>query len=163
MQTEINSYIWWDLRNGMGNNGDIDPSLYGWLQEGDEGLITGPNTFHPVYYAMRMMQFFARPGTAILSAGSDYLLLSAYASRQTNGTLSVLVINKDPVATINGQLSFTNFLPISNAVSRTYGEFQDNAASSNLSAALQNIATTNITNAGNLFLSTRSLLIRLPF
>jgi len=150
MQTEINSYIWWDLRNGMGNNGDVDPSLYGWLQEGDEGLITGANSCHPVYYAMRMLQYFARPGTAILKASSDYLLVSAYASRQTNGALSVLVINKDPAANFNGQLNFTGFSPATNAVSRTYGEFQDNATSSNLSAALQDIAVTNMTTASNL-------------
>ena len=151
MQTEINSYLWWDLRNGMGNNGDVDPSLYGWLQEGDEGLITGANSFHPVYYAMKIMQYFARPGSAILKAGSDYLLLSAYAARQTNGALAVLVINKDPTASFNGQLNFTGFSPGSNAVSRTYGEFQDNATSSNLSATLQDIAATNINSAGNLF------------
>jgi hypothetical protein len=151
MQTEINSYLWWDLRNGMGNNGDVDPSLYGWLQEGDEGLITGANGNHPVYYAMRMMQYFARPGTAILSAGSDYLLLSVYAARQTNGTLSVLAINKDPVASFNGQLSFTGFSPAATAISRTYGEFQDNATSSNLSATAQDIAATNIGSASNLF------------
>jgi hypothetical protein len=151
MQTEINSYLWWDLRNGMGNNGDVDPSLYGWLQEGDEGLITGANSYHPVYYAMRMMQYFARPGSAILKAGSDYLLLSVYAARQTNGTLSVLAINKDPAASFNGQLNFTGFSPAGTAISRTYGEFQDNATSSNLSAALQDIATTNMSAAGNLF------------
>ena len=151
MQTEINSYLWWDLRNGMGNNGDVDPSLYGWLQEGDEGLITGANGNHPVYYAMRMMQYFARPGSAILNAGSDYLLLSVYAARQTNGTLSVLAINKDPAASFNAQLNFTGFSPAATAISRTYGEFQDNAASSNLSATAQDIATTNISSASNLF------------
>ena len=151
MQTEINSYLWWDIRNGEGTNGDVDPSLYGWRQDGDEGLISGATGYNPVYYAMMMMQYFARPGSAILKAGSDYLLLSAYAARQTNGSLSVLVINKDPVANFNGQLNFTGFSPGSNAISRTYGEFQDNATESNLSAALQGIATTNITSASNLF------------
>jgi hypothetical protein len=151
MQTEINCYLWWDLRNGMGNNGDVDPSLYGWLQEGDEGLITGATSYHPVYYAMRLMQYFARPGDAMVGANSDYLLLSVYAARQTNGTLSVLAVNKDPVGNFNGQLNFNGFLPASNAVSRTYGEFQDNATSSNLSATLQDIAATNMTSASNLF------------
>jgi hypothetical protein len=151
MQTEINSYLWWDLRNGTGSNGDEDPSLYGWRQYGDEGLITGATGYNPDYYAMKMMQYFARPGSAILKASSDYLLLSAYAARQTNGSLSVLVINKDPVANFNGQLNFSGFSPASNAVSRTYGEFQDNATSSNLSATLQDIATTNLHTASNLF------------
>jgi hypothetical protein len=150
MQTEINCYLWWDLRNGEGSNGDEDPSLYGWRQYGDEGLISGATGYNPVYYAMKMMQYFARPGSAIVKASSDYLLLSVYAARQTNGTLSVLVINKDPVANFNGQLNFTGFAPLTNAVSRTYGEFQDNATSSNLSAALQDIAATNITTASNL-------------
>jgi hypothetical protein len=151
MQTEFNSYLWWDLRNGDGNNGELDASLYGWRQYGDEGLITGATGCNPVYYGMKMMQYFMRPGDAVVGATSDYLLLSAYAARQTNGTLKVLVINKDPVANFNGQFNFQNFSPASNVVIHAYGEAQDNATKSNLSATLQDVATSSLDSAGNLF------------
>jgi alpha-L-arabinofuranosidase len=151
MQTEFNSYLWWDLRNGTGSNGELDASLYGWRQYGDEGLITGATGYNPVYYAMKMMQYFARPGDTIVGANSDHLLLSTYAAVQTNGTLKVLVVNKDPVANFNGQLNFTGYLPASNAVIRTYGEAQDNATRDNLAAALRDIATNNLNSARNLF------------
>jgi hypothetical protein len=151
MQTEFNSYLWWDFRNGTGTSGELDASLYGWRQYGDEGLITGATGYNPVYYAMKMMQYFARPGDAVINASSDYLLLSTYATRQTNGTLTVLVVNKDPVANFNGQFNFIGFSPDSNAVIRTYGESQDNATEFGQSAALQDIATTSISSASNLF------------
>ncbi len=151
MQTEFNSYLWWDLRNGTGSNGELDPSLYGWRQYGDEGLITGATDYNPDYYAMKIMQYFARPGDTILKATSDYILLSTYAAAQTNGILKVLVVNKDPVATFNGQLNFNGYSPASNAVIHTYGESQDNATMNNLSPALKDIAATSITTASNLF------------
>jgi hypothetical protein len=151
MQTEFNSYLWWDLRNGNGSNGELDPSLYGWRQYGDEGLITGATGYNPVYYGMKMMQYFARPGDTILKASSDYILLSTYAAVQTNGTLKVLVVNKDPVANFNGQLNFNGYSPASSAIIHTYGESQDNATMNNLSSTLQDIAATSITTASNLF------------
>jgi hypothetical protein len=151
MQTEFNSYLWWDFRNGTGTSGELDASLYGWRQYGDEGLITGATGYNPVYYAMKIMQYFARPGDAIINANSDYLLLSTYAARQANGTLTVLVVNKDPVASFNGQLNFTGYSPASNVVIRTYGESQDNATKNGLSAALQDIASSTNNSASNLF------------
>jgi hypothetical protein len=150
MRTEFNSYLWWDLRNGTGTSGELDASLYGWRQYGDEGLITGATGYNPVYYAMKMMQYFARPGDTVVNASSGYLLLSAYAAQQPNGTLKVLVINKDPIANFNGQINLNNYLPGSNVIIRTYGESQDNATQSGLSTALRDVATT-IVSAGNPF------------
>jgi alpha-L-arabinofuranosidase len=152
MQTEFNSYLWWDLRNGNGSDGELDASLYGWRQYGDEGLITGATGYNPVYYGMKMIQYFARPGDTILKASSDYLLLSTYAAEQTNGTLKVLVVNKDPVANFNGQLNFNGYSPASNVVIHIYGESQDNATMNNLSAAMQDIAVSTNNSASNLFI-----------
>lgn len=151
MQTEFNSYLWWDLRNGTGNNGDIDVSLYGWRIYGDEGIITGLNGLNPTYYGLKMIQYFARPGDTILNATSDYLLLSVYAAQQSNGTLKVLVINKDPAASFTGQINLNNYLPDPNVIVRTYGESQDNATEFGLSAALQDVATTSLGSVSNPF------------
>ncbi len=151
MKTEINAYTWWDLRNGAGTSGSFDPVLYGWRNVGDEGLIGGLNTYYPDYYAMKLMQYFVRPGDTVLNAASDYLLLSAYASRHADGSLSLLVLNKDTTASFNAQISLTNFVPSASATIHSYGMPQDNAAENNQSAALQDVAVSNYPSAGSLF------------
>jgi alpha-L-arabinofuranosidase len=151
MKTEINAYTWWDLRNGAGTTGSFDSTLYGWRTEGDEGLIDGKSSYYPDYYAMSLMQYFVRPGATILNATSDYLLLSAYASRGVDGSLSLLVINKDTNANFNAQISVANFVPSASAIVHSYGKPQDGATESNLSLTLQGIAESNYPTASTLF------------
>jgi alpha-L-arabinofuranosidase len=151
MKTEFNAYTWWDLRNGAGTTGSFDPTLYGWRDEGDEGLIDGQDSYYPDYYAMSMMQYFVRPGDTVLNASSDYLLLSAYASRRADGSLCLLVINKDTNANYNAQISLANFVPFPSATIHSYGIPQDDATESNLSLSLQGIAVSNYPSASTLF------------
>ena len=93
------------------------------------------------------MQYFVRGGDTVLNAGSDYLLLSDYAARRTNGTLTLLVINKDATTNFNAQISLANFAPQSTATVRSYGIAQDEATRTNGPAAAQDIAT-NLVVAG---------------
>lgn len=151
MKTEFNAYTFWDLRNGAGTTGSFDPTLYGWRNEGDEGLIDGSDSYYPDYYAMKIMQYFVRPGDTVLNAASDYPLLSAYASRRADGSLSLLVINKDTTASFNAQISVANFMPSSSATVHSYGMPQDNAVEYTESPALQDIAVSNYPSAGTLF------------
>ena len=141
MQTEFRSYIWWDLHNGPQTDGDLDPTVYGWRSSGDYGILDGSNAPYPTYYAEKLLQSYARPGDSVLASSSDNLLLSAYAVRRTNGALTMLVINKDMVASLAGQIALTNFVPWSTATVRSYGIPQDDATESNGPAASQDIAT----------------------
>lgn len=155
MKTEFNAYLWWDLRNGQGNDGSFDSTLYGWRTYGDEGIINANGNpgvdRYPVFYGFKMMQYYVRPGDTILNAGSDYLLLSAYAARKTNGALTLLVINKDATTNFNAQISLSNFAPSSTATARSYGIAQDDAVrTNNLAPGTQDIAT-NIVSAGAVF------------
>ena len=142
MQTEFNSLIWWDLRNGPGNNGDFDSTLYGRRTYGDYGIMEGTTTTHPAYYAQKLLQYFARGGDSIVSASSDYLLLSDYAAHRTNGALTLLVINKDLTTSFNGQIDLANFLPGPSATIQSYGIAQDAATGTNAAAPLQGISGT---------------------
>ena len=128
MKTELNSMIWWDLRNGTDNKGNLDPVLYGWRMYGDLGLVGGTSTRYPPFYAAKILQYFARPGDKIVTASSDFSLLAAYATRRTNGTVALLGINKDPVTSFTAQINVTGYLASSNALLRVYGEVQDTAA-----------------------------------
>ena len=155
MKTEFNAYTWWDLRNGQGNDGSFDSTLYGWRTYGDEGIINANGNpgvdRYPVFYGFKLMQYFVRPGDTIINAGSDYLLLSAYAARKANGALALLVINKDATTNFNAQISLSNFVPLSTVTVRSYGIAQDDAVrTNNLASGAQDIAT-NVVPAGAVF------------
>jgi alpha-L-arabinofuranosidase len=151
MKTEFNSLIWWDLRNGPDRKGDFGPSLYGWRTHGDYGIMGGTTTLYPTSYAMKLLQSFVRGGDSVLDASSDYLLLSDYAVRRTNGSLTLLVINKDLAANITGQIILDNFLTAANASVQTYGIAQDEAMRTNAAAPLRDVAVANFPNASSNF------------
>jgi len=151
MKTEFRSYLFWDLHNGPERDGDFDPTIYGWRPSGDYGILDPSDTPYPTYYAEKLLQRFARPGDAVLSATSDNLLLSAYAVQRTNGALTLLVINKAMTASLSAQIVLTNFVPWTSATVQSYGIPQDQAAATNAAAVLQDLATTNYTVAGTNF------------
>jgi len=152
MQTEFNSYLWWDLRNGEETDGDLDPSLYGWRMYGDLGVMNGqasdlPDRY-PAFFSAKLMQHVVRGGDTILAATSDYSLLSAYAVRRTNGALTLLVINKDSASSFTAQIALGSFVPSPTASIYSYGMPQDNAAktgtgSCDIAQTSYSAATTN--------------------
>lgn len=155
MKTEFNGFIWWDLRNGTDTNGDFDPSLYGWRTYGDLGIINGLNTRHPVFYTFKLMQYFAEPGDTILNAGTEYALLATYASRKLDGSVAVLVINKDRYTTFTAQLALTNFMPWTNVTVRSFGIAQDEATRTNsIVPGAQDITTNFLAIIGTNFTTT---------
>src|ERR1017187_6152446 len=111
MKTEFNAFIWWDLRNGQDTSGDFDASLYGWRTYGDEGIILNSNTRYPTFYCMKLMQHFVQLGDTVITTASDYALLSTYAVRRLNGSLTILAINKDPSNTITASVVAADFIP----------------------------------------------------
>jgi alpha-N-arabinofuranosidase len=146
MKTEFNSYVWWDLRNGQDTGGDFDASLYGWRSYGDLGIVGNLNTCYPTFYTYKLMQFFARPGDTVLNSSSDYsTLLPVYSTRKADGSLAVLVINKDNATTYSTQLALTNFISWTNATVRSFGIVQDEATRTNsIIPGAQDIATNNL-------------------
>jgi alpha-L-arabinofuranosidase len=151
MKTEFNSLVWWDLRNGADTGGDFSASLYGWRTNGDLGVVGNLNTLYPTFYTDKLMQDFFQPGDTVLTATSDYSLLSAYAVRRQDGSLTVLAINKDPANSYTGQVAVAGFTPASSGTVFSYGMPQDNAAKTNGPMSAQDIAITNFSGAGTNF------------
>ncbi|HLX71666.1 MAG TPA: alpha-L-arabinofuranosidase [Verrucomicrobiae bacterium] len=143
MKTEFNAYTFWDLRNSQDTSGNYDSTIYGWRTVGDNGCMYDQSSFYPSYYGLSMMQYLARPGSTTLSASSSYPLLTPYAARAADGSLRLLVINKDVNAIFTGQINLANFVPSSSATVYFYGQPQDNAARSNLELSAQQIAVSN--------------------
>jgi hypothetical protein len=125
---EFNSFLWWNLRNGQDHNANNSPKLYGWRHYGDHGIMCGNDTRYPTFYTFKLLKYFARSGDRIVRAASENKLLSVYAARRADGTLSLLVINKSPSATLKAALSIAGFQPESGATMYSYGIPQDEAA-----------------------------------
>ncbi len=160
LQTEFNAFLWWDLRNGQAVVTNSDNALYGWRTNSsgsiltDEGCLTGnvapPNSnCYPSYYCMRLMQYFARGGDTVVTVTNDYELLGTYAVRRTNGSLTMLVVNKSSYASLNAAINLAGYVPFSNATVYSYGIPQDNAARTGIGSL--DIAQTNSPVAGASF------------
>ena len=142
LQTEANSYMFWDLFNGQQTNPADGPWLYGWRPYGDEGMIsTDLKQTYPSYYAEQMLNRFASAGDTVVSSSSSYGLLSVYATQRSNGTLRVMVVNKNAVASIPANLTIAGFTPLGKATAYFYGIPQDTAASKGDS---QTVETTTV-------------------
>jgi hypothetical protein len=128
VQTEFNSFLWWNFRNNQDHNANNSPKLYGWRQYGDQGIMCGNDTRYPTFYTYKLLKYFVRAGDQIVHAASDDKLLSAYAERRADGTLALLVINKSPSATLKADLSLAGIQPESAATIYSYGIPQDEAA-----------------------------------
>ncbi len=148
MNTEFNSVVWWDLRNGQETTNNNSSSLYGWRQYGDYGITdsvdpAGPADTYPTFYVDRLLQHFARGGDQLVGAASDYPLVSVCAAERTAGGLTLLVVNKSPSNAFNTNISVSGASPGSSGTLYSYGIPQDNAAKTGVGSA--NIASTPIT------------------
>ena len=149
MQTEFNGLFWWDLRNGSdATGGNNRPSLYGWRLYGDYGVLEGTDLY-PTYYTSKLMRAFVAAGDTVITAASDYSLLSPYAVRRLDGSLTVLVINKHPSNTLTGEVAVAGFTPAAEGAAYAYGIPQDNAAESGVGSP--DVVPASLSGAGTNF------------
>jgi hypothetical protein len=154
MTTEFNGVLWWDLRNAPETGNNNSPSLYGWRLYGDYGIVNdanpaGPADRYPTFYVAKLLQYFARPGDRLLAAASDYRQLSVYAARRADGSLTLLVINKHPAASLDASIALTGYTPNGAFGVRSYGIPQDEAARTGVGSA--DLASTSGSGAGPTF------------
>lgn len=162
LQTEINSLLWWDLRNGQETNNNNSSSLYGWRNYGDYGILSSPPnpTFagasttyyepYPTYYVMKLLAKFARGRDIVVPATSNNSLLSVFAVKSVEGPLNFLVINKDPTITLSASIALAGYTPPVAANVYSYGKPQDDAAKPGGSGSTD-IATTTMSVSGTTF------------
>jgi len=147
LNTECNSFLWWDLINGQNTSGDNGSWLYGWRMYGDEGEFSPDFTqTYPVFYMEQLFNDFAQAGDTVNPTTSSYGLLSAFTTRRVDGTARVMVVNKNPTATITAALSFVGYKPLATATQYSYGMTQDNAA---MNGQPQTISVSQINNVSH--------------
>ena len=161
LQTEFNSRLWWDLRNGPGTVSNPDPAFYGWRTNSDGSSLSdggivyglgGVGSAYPTYYVAKLMTHFATDGDTVVSATSDYPLLAVYSVLRTNGNLSLLVINKSASSNLTATINLSGYLPHTNATVLSYGIPQDTAARTGVGSP--DYAQTNFSAVKNIFSAT---------
>jgi hypothetical protein len=145
--------LFWDLRNGWTTDGNNSPTLYGWREGGDEGILgdpnlydppsTGPYITYPNYFGEELGSKLIQTGATGVSAVSNYNELAVYSVLEANGHLDLMVINKNPDAAITEQFNLQGFTPSGQAQFWQYGEAQDYAQSQSPTgaASLANFST----------------------
>jgi alpha-L-arabinofuranosidase len=158
LQTEFNGFVWWGLRNSQEKANNNGTSLYGWRNYGDYGVIAPGNATetsvsapYPTYHVMKLLQHFARGGDQIVNATSNNPLLAVYAAKRTNGTLSLLVINKNSTETTTANVTLNGFSPAPRAPWHSYGIPQDEAART--STGFADVALSSLGGVGTTFSS----------
>ncbi len=140
MNSEFNSVTWWDLRNGQETGNNNLPTLYGWRQYGDYGVVDsadppGPADTYPTFYVERLLQHFARSGDQLVSAASDYPLLTVCAANRTGGGLTLLVVNNSASNALDANIAISGASPGSTGTLYSYGIPQDTAAETGAGSA----------------------------
>ncbi|WP_174537202.1 cellulose binding domain-containing protein [Micromonospora chalcea] len=115
---------WWNVHNGIGTvsevAGQTDYGDFGMLSSGNctsDGEVCQPafNTPFAPYHALSMMNLFARPGDQLVRAGTDEPLVAAHAVRRPDGSVAVLLLNKDPDNAHPVALGYAGFTPADEA------------------------------------------------
>jgi len=151
MTTEINSCMWWDLRNGR-TSGNNSSYLYGWRRYGDYGIVdaatpAGPADRYPTFYVYKLLQQYARGGEMVVATSSDYNRLGVYAVRDDKAqTLNLLIINKHPTSSLNASIKIDGFRFCGQTDVYTYGLPQDEAARTG--TGLADVAQTSVMMSG---------------
>jgi alpha-L-arabinofuranosidase len=129
----------WDLRNGYLTGNNNSSSLYGWRDGGDYGLLgdpyyddpptTGAYVPYPSYFGEQLASMLIQTGGKVVTISSSYSELTSYGVLEPDGDLELMVINKNPDASLTNQFNLSGFTPSGQATVWQYGQAQDYAQS----------------------------------
>lgn len=129
----------WGLHNGA-VWGNASPSLFGSATYGDYGVLSNgqsgepaANTPFPTYYGMQMASLVGKAGDTLVATSSNNGLLTTHAVRQKNGSLALLLINKDRNNTINANVALSGFAPSGAGTIYSYTPASNGVTSTNVS------------------------------
>jgi alpha-L-arabinofuranosidase len=151
LKTEFNAMLWWDLRNGQEAGNNNSTTLYGWRRYGDYGIVNaadpaGPADRYPTFYVNKLLKHFARGGEEAVKAVSDYRGLGVYAVKAPDRSVRVLVINKNPSATLDTRITVPGLRRGDRVTVYSYGIPQDEAARTGTGSA--DVQQTTLTASG---------------
>jgi alpha-L-arabinofuranosidase len=145
INTSFRSYYWWDLHNGIQSQFNNAPSLFGWRQYGDYGILSpgdsqlnvAANSPYPTYFAYKLIGKFCSPGDVPVKVTTTNPDLAVYAVTSKTKNISLLIVNNDPTNALPSKFELYGCRPSSKAIAWTYGLSQDTAAEQGHRADLQ--------------------------
>jgi alpha-N-arabinofuranosidase len=131
------AFVWWNLHNGASTDGNLSPSLYGWRNYGDFGILASGglgneplNSPYPVFYALKLLKLFARPGDTLVQTSVTSDLLSVYASKSAvTGRVKLMVVNIARSSSLTSTIAVNFFTPLPIANIYRYSTAEDAAQS----------------------------------
>ncbi len=149
------SVAWWAAHNGNSLGGNNDPSLYGTVAYGDQGMLSygtcagglcepSANTPFPTYEALHMLAHLGRPGDTMVAASSSTSAVAVHAVKRADGSLALLLINKDPDVSYNVSVTLGGYTAADTGTVYTYGIGSTAATSEAVSGIGGNMFTQNV-------------------
>jgi hypothetical protein len=103
LENGVTNVDWWDVHNSIVTGTNDSPDLYGTNDFGDYGLLSVGNTGEPPaetpfpdYYGLQMVSRVVGPFDRIVAASSNQSLISAFATVNPVGLVTVLLVNANP-------------------------------------------------------------------
>lgn len=141
---------WWAIHNSP-FDGNVNPALYGDFAFGDYGILSAgltssggvvepaANTPFPAYFGVQMLSHLGHDADdTILQTTSSNPLVAIHAVRQGDGSINVMLVNKDPSlaynvsvsladASVHGRANVYRYGKGSTAISRTHTQVRGSA------------------------------------
>ena len=145
LENGVANVDWWAVHNSP-FDGNINASLYGSYAFGNYGVLSSgmttangvveppANTPFPAYYGLQMLShLYERAGGTMLDTTSSSDLVSVHAIRQCDGSVNVMLINKDPGVTYGVTVSVPSVFLHGVATVMSYGMNSSSIATSHKS------------------------------
>ncbi|HEX7734599.1 MAG TPA: cellulose-binding protein [Ktedonobacteraceae bacterium] len=123
----VTNVDWWDVHNSIMTGDNNSPDLYGTNNFGDYGMLSVGNTGEPpaetpfpAYYGLQIVSKVVQGFGQVVAVSSSQSLVQAFAVRQRDGSIAVLLVNTDPNTTYT--VSLSGFHTEGGAAVYTYGE-----------------------------------------
>jgi Cellulose binding domain/Fibronectin type III domain len=146
---------WWNIHNGAGA---VSTDQTGGTDYNDEGFLSNAScatggspcepaaeTPFPPYFGISMAGRFLAGGGTLLGTSSSQSLVSAHAVEAANGSLNVMLVNKDPANSTQVSLAYSGYTPSASATTAVYGRAATSITTGTSSSSSVTLAPYSIT------------------
>jgi hypothetical protein len=146
---------WWDIHNGLGS---VTTDQTGGTDYNDEGILSNATcagggspcepaaeTPFPPYFGISMAGRFLAGGGTLLGTSSSQSLVGSHAVEAPDGSLNVLLINKDPSNSYQVSLAYNGYTPAASGMTSVYGRAATSITSGTSSSSSVTLAPYSIT------------------
>jgi hypothetical protein len=155
LEQGVTNVDWWDIHNGTSS---VSTDQTGGTDYNDEGFLSNAScatggspcepaaeTPFPPYFGIAMAGRLLSGGGTLLGTSSSQSLVSSHAVEASNGSLNVLLVNKDPSNTYQVSLAYSGYTPAASGTTAVYGRAATSITSGTSSSSSISLAPYSIT------------------